>query len=139
LPIRLLNYINAAKNSGNTDIFGIASAILTALGTSYTNTGSQYLVDKESIKSPWSQYASGWIQNYTAAGLLAYGSNSNLIYANRAAVESSLNGKFGTDGTNGTIGTDLTSSDGFNSSLTLWGLMVSAQGVTPLQLFMLDK
>ena len=34
LPIRLVNYINAKRNSTDVDIFGIANANLTALGTS---------------------------------------------------------------------------------------------------------
>ena len=140
LPIRLLNYINAKINSGDADMFGVANANLTALGTSYTNANHMYLVDKENIKSPWSQNpnSSGWIQNFTAAGLFAYASNTALTYNNRQSVSDSLNVKFGSDGINGVISSDLTNQDGFNASLTLWGLTVSKAGETPLQSYILS-
>jgi len=143
LPIRITNYVNATVNGGDVDMLGVGNSNLTALGTSYTDTGPQYnrnfLVDKVSIKNPWSQYASGWVQNYTAAGLLAYTSNSKLDYSNRAAVYNSLNKKFGSNGTNGggSIDMDLKGSDGFNPSLTLWALTVSIGGETPLQAYLL--
>jgi hypothetical protein len=91
------------------------------------------LVDKVQINSPWDQYASGWIQNYTAAGLLAYASNTQLTYDGKFSVYNSLYSKFGSNGTDGTINSDLTNPDGFNSSLTLWALTVSKPGETPLQ------
>jgi hypothetical protein len=79
-------------------MLGVANANLTALGTSYSNTNLMYLVDKENIQSPWDQYAKGWIQNFTAAGLLAYASNTKLIYPKRQDIYNDLNKKFG-DGT----------------------------------------
>jgi hypothetical protein len=138
LPIRLVNYIDAMINSSDADMFGVANANLTALGTSYTNTNYMYLVDKEEIKSPWTQYAHGWIQNFTAAGLYVYASNGSLTYGNKYNVYNSLYGKFGSNGIDGTIALDLTSEDGFNSSLTLWGLTVSTPGETLLQKYTLS-
>jgi glycosyl hydrolase family 8 len=161
LPIRLLNYINATKNSGDTDMFGIANANLTALVTSYTGAlGTSYsglqtpsvafrfLVDKVNIKSPWKQPYSNFIQNFNAAGLFAYANNDKLPYdpATRDAVVNNLFAKFGHgtgDGSNGTINMELTKPDGFNSSLTLWGLTVSKNDKlliqTPLQKYILSQ
>ena len=97
-----------------------------------------YFVDKENIKSPWAQYASGWIQNFTAAGLLAYASNAKLIYDNKHNVYNSLYSKFGSNGLDGVINLDLDKEDGFNASLTLWGLTVSKDGETPLQSYVVS-
>jgi hypothetical protein len=152
LPIRLLNYINATKNS-DADMSGIASANLTALGTSYSNTKLMcadqpvgcFLIDKVQIGNPWPQPGSGFIQNFNAAGLFAYASNNTLTYDNRDAVHTDLAKKFG-DGNNGTINMDLNPpppppgyKDGFNASLTLWGLTVSKDGETPLQKYILSQ
>lgn len=142
MPIRLENYINAKDNIGTVDaqnMAGIAGSNLYGMGTSYTNTTYNYLVDKLNIGSPWSQYATGWIQNYQASGLFAYANDPNLksYYQNQSAVYNSLNTKFGSNGINGSISTDITSQDGFNSSLTLWGLSVSLVGQTPLQSYIL--
>ncbi len=133
MPMRLLNYIQASENSSDTDMIGIANSLLTALGTSYTNTGSQYLVDKVNIAQPWSQPSSGYIQNFNAAGLLGLSGDESLSYASRSQVESSLSGKFGSNGTNGSISDEFTTGDGFNSGLTGWGLTVYVAGFTRLQ------
>jgi len=143
LPMRLLNYINAAQNSKDVDMIGIASANLTALGTSYTDTIYKDLVDKVEIAMPWKQPGSGWIQDFTAAGLLVYASYYSMLnnpaYSNGISVYDSLNSKFGTNGMNGSIDVkgDLNKDDCFNASLTLWGFSVSREGMTPLQAYML--
>jgi Glycosyl hydrolases family 8 len=143
LPMRLLNYVNAEQNSKDVDMIGIASANLTALGTSYSNALYEFLVDKEPIAYPWKQETPGWIQDFTAAGLLAYASYysklDNPAYSNGMSVDSSLDTRFGTNGMNGSIAvkTDLDGDDCFNASLTLWGLSVSRGGMTPLQAYML--
>jgi hypothetical protein len=141
LPIRLLNYINGTNNGKDVDygnIIGIANANLTALGTSYVRSNRDLanatLTNSVNITSLWPQDGKPYIQNYTAAGLLAYASNMNLSFSymqfDRKSVYDSLNTKFGANGMG--INPDDTQ-DGFNPSLTLWGLTVSNGGETPLQ------
>ena len=161
LPIRLLNYLNATGNSGDTDMLGIASANLTALGTSYTKANYQALADRVSIGHFWPSNG-GYIQNRTAAGLLAYASNNTLSYGGpppptgMKSIYMDLLGKFG-NGNNGkpappggaTINMDLDNSfddsmnhfgvDGFNALLSLWALTVSQDGQTPLQKYILSQ
>jgi hypothetical protein len=154
LPIRLLNYLNATNNKTDPDymsMLGIANANLTALGTSYTNTSCKNLVDKVQIGNPWTQPYSGFIQNFNAAGLLAYASNdtaSDLVQcptgmngANQP-IKTDLAQKFG-DGTCSTtscpINNYLDDSDGFRALLSLWALTVSIGGQTPLQKYILSK
>jgi Glycosyl hydrolases family 8 len=140
LPIRLLNYINAKINSSANDVIEIACANLTALGTSFQNTQYKYLADK--IKITDLTQNGNYIQNRTAAGLLAYGSNpmlmSKLPCGPSQTAYNQINRDFGTNGTNGTVGLQLDSGDGFNISLTLWALTVSNDGVTPLQTHILS-
>ena len=84
------------------------------------------------IWSPFVQNDSSYTQDYIAGGLLALAGNSKLTYADRAAVAEDLVTAFG-NGMNGTIQNALTTDDGFNDSLTLWGLTVYSDGNTPLQ------
>jgi FG-GAP-like repeat len=137
LPIRLLNYLNATVNAGDDDMFGIANANLTALGTSYANTNYMFLVGNVFIKSPWDQYVfedrgkrKQYLQNFTAAGLLAYATNTKLTYDGRQKVLDNLSPKFD-NGDSSFLG--LNDTGGFNPSLTLWALTVSNGGETPLQ------
>ncbi len=78
MPIRLLNFVQASENASNTDMSGIASSMLSALGTSFqygdgsgTDKGKNQITQYVPI-SP-SPYANGGYntQNFTAAGLLA--------------------------------------------------------------------
>ena len=118
----------------------VASANLTALGTSYTNTSYMFLPDTVSIKKPWAGNGN-YIQNRTAAGLLAYVSNTTLNCGhpcNDHTVYNMLSKQFGTNGIDGTVDLGLNDDDGFNASLTLWGVTVSKDGVTPLQTHILS-
>ena len=139
LPIRIMNYVNATLNGSDVDMLGIANSNLTALGTSYTNASYKCLVDRVSIANPWNQKQSDppncYVQNFTGGGLFAYASDSKLLYSNRATVYNKLNAQFGSNGTNGSIGMNISSTDddGFNASLTLWALTVSKDGETLLQ------
>jgi hypothetical protein len=152
LPIRLLNYLNATKNSGDTDMSGIASANYTALATSYTNTKCQALTDKVNIGNPWASINPVFIQNFNAAGLFAYASNtlsyvgppfppkpgSPPLCPGMTPIHTDLAIKFG-DGTNGTIPMGLDDPTGFNPLLSLWALTVSIDGQTPLQKCILSQ
>ena len=135
-PIRILNYINAKENGSHHDMLEVASANLTALGTSYTKASYRLLPDTLSIRKPWAGNGD-WIQNYTAAGLLAYVSNTMLKCGdpcNAETLRPMLSEQFGTNGIDGTVNWDLKSDDGFNASLTLWGLTVSKGGETHCRL-----
>lgn len=134
MPIRLLNYIQASENESNTDTSGIASSMLSALGTSFQNGGSSganQITNSVPISSP---YANGgnYTQNYTAAGLLALAAAPATTWANKDAVFSNLDGRFGTtgmgSGTSTQIQNTLTGNSGYNDSITLWALTVAAKG-----------
>jgi hypothetical protein len=131
MPIRLMNYVYAAENSDG-NMSGIANSILTGLGSTYLSYSSN-ITNSINIWTPFSQ-GGDYVQDYIAAGLLALSGDTNLTYSGRATVETNLLTQFG-NGTNGTISGNLSSSppDGFNDSLTIWGLTVSAGGNTPLQ------
>jgi endo-1,4-beta-D-glucanase Y len=131
MPIRLMNYVYAAENSDG-NMSGIANSILTGLGSTYLSYSSN-ITNSINIWTPFSQ-GGDYVQDYIAAGLLALSADTNLTYSGRATVETNLLTQFG-NGTNGTISGNLSSSppDGFNDSLTIWGLTVSAGGNTPLQ------
>ena len=152
-PLRLLNYLDAKAAQGQTDsaMYGVAASNLKALGTSYVNANNK-LENAVPIADPWSQNG-GWIQDYTAAGLLAWAGNDVLQPVNTAAagIESSLltaysNGSWGGSEINDTwtnpydnnVYAQPGNPDGFNDSLTLWGLTVYDQGRTPLQLHMVQ-
>ena len=130
MPIRLMNFINASENN-DASMTGIANSILTALGSTYTMNNPQ-LVSNINIWTPFAQNGDSYTQDFIAGGLLALAGDSNLTYANRATVAQNLVTAFG-NGMNGTIQNALTSGDGFNDSLTLWGLTVYSGGNTPLQ------
>ena len=130
MPIRLMNYINAAENN-DTSMTGIANSILTALGSTYLTNNPQ-LVANINIWTPFDQNDASYTQDFIAGGLLALAGSSKLTYADRTTVAQNLVTAFG-NGMNGTIQDALTSGDGFNDSLTLWGLTVYSGGNTPLQ------
>lgn len=141
LPLRLENYINATDNATSSDLInmrGIAGANFGALGTSFVGTGYNYLTDTISINYPWYQQGSGWIQNFQSVGLLAYALDPNLASynSNASTIASTLTSKWGNGATTNGIGNGLTDTDGFNASLSLWGLTVPNQGETPLQAYM---
>jgi hypothetical protein len=154
LPIRLLNYLNATNNKTVPDymsMLGIANANLTALGTSYTNTSCKALTDRVSIGSPYASINPVFIQNFNAAGLLAYASNDTVpdlvqcptgMHGANQPIKTDLAQKFG-DGTCSTnscpINNYLDDSDGFRALLSLWALTVSIGGQTPLQKYILSK
>jgi hypothetical protein len=156
MPVRIMNYVNATQNSADNQMRGIASSIMSALGSSYATTIVNWDPSKPAnysvlnanmdIWSPW--YQSDWyVQDFTASGLLCLASNvslSSLDDMNKTNALSNLNSGFGTDGTNGTFHwqdkydnylykplPDL--NNAFNASLTLWGITVSTDGHTPLQ------
>jgi hypothetical protein len=165
LPIRLLNYLNATKNSTDPDymsMLGIASANYTALATSYTNKTCQALTDKVNIGNPWASINPVFIQNFNAAGLFAYASNmlsyvgppfppkpgSPPLCAGMTPIHTDLAIKFGNGtcssdscpaGPGGTINNHLDDGDGFNALLSLWALTVSQDGQTPLQKYILKQ
>ena len=150
-PLRLLNYLDAKAAQGQTDsaMYGVAASNLNALGTSYVNA-SNHLASSVPIADPWSQ-SSSTIQDFTAAGLLAWAGNDVLQSTNPAAagIETSLKNSVTT-----WVGSEINDTwtspydnnayaqpgnpDGFNDSLTLWGLTVYDQGRTPLQLHMVQ-
>jgi hypothetical protein len=141
LPIRLLNYINAKINSSDDDMFGVANANLTALGTSFTNANYQTLTDQVKIASPWASNDGTFIQNFNAAGLFAYAGNYNnpkILYGNSHNVYNMLKKQFDPNNSNAKNFLGLNDADAFNASLTLWGLTVSHDGVTPLQTHILS-
>ena len=131
MPIRLMNYVYATENSDQ-NMSGIANSILTALGSTFQSAGYE-IGNSINIWTPFYQ-SGGYVQDYIAAGLLALAGDSNLTYVDRVVVEQNLVTQFG-NGTNGTINPNLSTSppDGFNDSLTLWGLTVFPDGNTPLQ------
>ena len=148
MPIRLLNYVQASENASNTDMRGIASSMLSALGTSFqygdgsgTENGKNQITNNVPI-SP-SPYANGGYntQNYTAAGLMALAASPATTWANKDAVFSNLDSRFGTTGTgsgaSSQIPNNLTGDSGYNDSVTLWALTVADKGGTnvdnPLQ------
>lgn len=132
MPIRLMNYVNASENS-DASMTGIANSILSALGYYYVNN-SYLITASTNIWTPFAQNLPPTTQDYIAAGMLALAGNDNLAYPNRSQVENELVTQFG-NGTSGTIQNALTSGDGFNDSLTLWGLTVYDLGNTPLQAY----
>lgn len=132
MPIRLMNYVNASENS-DANMTGIANSILSALGSYYVS--NPYLITASTnIWTPFAQNLPPTTQDYIAAGMLALAGNDNLTYQSRVQVENELVTQFG-NGTSGTIQNALTSGDGFNDSLTLWGLTVYDLGNTPLQAY----
>ena len=133
MPIRLMNYVNALENY-DSSMSGIANSILSALGSTYLGN-SYHLTNQINIWSPFVQNGKVTTQNYTAAGLLALAGDSTLPYSNRQTVETNLLTQF----SSGTIETDFGSTDGFNDSLTLWGLTVYVEGNTPLQAYTAAK
>ena len=143
MPIRLLNYVQASENASNTDMSGIASSMLSALGTSFQNGGSSganQITNSVPISSPYANGGS-YTQNYTAAGLLALAAAPATTWTNKDAVFSNLDGRFGTTGTgsgaSNQVQNNLTGNSGYNDSITLWALTVADKGGTnvdnPLQ------
>ena len=143
MPIRLLNYVQASENASNTDMSGIASSMLSALGTSFQTggiSGANQITNSVPISSPYAN-AGNYTQNYTAAGLLALAAAPATTWANKDAVFSNLDGRFGStgmgSGTSSQIPNNLTGDSGYNDALTLWALTVAAKGGTnvdnPLQ------
>ena len=134
MPIRLLNYVQASENASNTDMSGIASSMLTALGTSFQtggSSGANQITNSVPISSPYANGGS-YTQNYTAAGLLALAASPATTWANKDAVFSNLDGRFGTTGTgsgaSNQVQNNLTGNSGYNDSITLWALTVAAKG-----------
>ncbi len=131
LPIRLMNYVNATENS-DPQMIGIANSMLSALGTYYL-ANNHLITSKTNIYSPFSTTEYPTTQDFIATGMLAMAANTKLTYSGRSDVQTNLVMQFG-DGLSGTIQNALTSNDGFNDSLTLWGLTVYSGGNTPLQI-----
>ena len=135
MPIRLLNYVQASENASNTDMSGIASSMLTALGTSFQTggtSGANQITNSVPISSPYANGGS-YTQNYTAAGLLALAAAPATTWANKDAVFSNLDGRFGTTGMgsgdpSNQIQNNLTGNSGYNDSITLWALTVAEKG-----------
>jgi len=143
MPIRLLNYVQASENASNTGMTGIASSMLTALGTSFQtggSSGANQITNSVPISSPYANGGS-YTQNYTAAGLMALAAAPATTWANKDTVFSNLDGRFGTTGTGSGSSTqiqnNLTGTSGYNDSITLWALTVADKGGTnvdnPLQ------
>jgi hypothetical protein len=142
LPMRILNYINAEENTGDTEIIGVANANLSALNQAFQGPKNEfyYITDTVNIAPPYST-GSGYTQNFTAAGLLALAGSKHLSVAGTQETVENLNTEFGTNGINGAnvsssggwaIGNDLTRDDVFNDALTLWGLTTYEAGNTNL-------
>ena len=134
MPIRLLNYVQASENASNTDMSGIASSMLSALGTSFQTggtSGANQITNSVPISSPYANGGS-YTQNYTAAGLLALAAAPATTWANKDAVFSNLDGRFGTtgmgSGASNQIQNNLTGNSGYNDSITLWALTVAEKG-----------
>jgi len=135
MPIRLLNYVQASENASNTDMSGIASSMLSALGTSFQTggtAGANQITNSVSIYSPYANDGK-YTQNYTAAGLLALAAAPATAWTNKDAVFSNLDGRFGSTGmgsgnTTTQIQNTLTANSGYNDSITLWALTVAAKG-----------
>lgn len=136
MPIRLMNFVNASENA-DTSMIGIANSILSALGSTYLSN-SYHITSSTNVWTPFVQNGGPTTQNFIAGGMLSLAGNTKLTYSNRSQVEQKLVAQFG-NGVNGTILNGLTSGDGFNDSLTLWGLTVYNGGVTPLQSYMTTK
>ena len=134
MPIRLLNYVQASENASNTDMSGIASSMLSALGSSFQtggSSGANQITNSVPISSPYANGGS-YTQNYTAAGLLALAAAPATTWANKDAVFSNLDGRFGTtgmgSGASNQIQNNLTGNSGYNDSITLWALTVAEKG-----------
>jgi len=136
MPMRIMNYVNASENS-DAQMTGIASAILSALGSSYKTSGYTSLADTVNIWTPFDQDAS-WIQNFTAGGLIALSSNPALVpldgACDRATVYTNISNALGADGT--THSTFNSNDMAFNCSVTLWGLTINLNSQNALQRYM---
>jgi len=146
MPVRVMNYVNASQNSGDTHLVGIANSLLTALGSTYASSQYASLSNTMNIWSPWAQNGS-YVQDFIAADLAALAGNPSLKPWSTGPSSSTLmqylNNGFGTNGTDGTFvccnkeaGKNLSLPDiyrSFNSSLTLWALTVQPAGHTGLQ------
>jgi hypothetical protein len=136
MPIRLLNFMQAAENAGQTEMTGIADSMLSALGASFQNGnagGSNQIANGVTISSPYAQPGSpGYTQDYTAAGLLALAANSSTTWSNKDTIFSNLDGRFGVTGMGSgdstQIQNNLSGDSGFNDSISLWALTVAAKG-----------
>jgi len=138
MPMRLMNYVNASENS-DPDMQGMASALLSALGKTYKDQGFNSLTSSINIYTPFTQnYGSSYVQDFMGAGLMALASNTSLNPLQnacvRADVYSNLTNDFGSDGTQ--LSTFNNKSNGFNCSLTLWGLTINKNSQNPLQRYM---
>jgi hypothetical protein len=138
MPLRLMNYVNASENS-DPDMQGMASALLSALGKTYQDQGYNSLTAAINIYTPFTQhYSSNYVQDYMGAGLMALASNTSLNPLQgacvRADVYSNLTNDFGSDGTK--LSTFNNQSNGFNCSLTLWGLTINKNSQNALQRYM---
>ena len=118
-PLRLLNYIQANDNDNSSDIIGIGSSMLEALGSSFQSQGNQIASSVKTVP-PWLNDG-GYTQNFTASGLYSLAANGTTSWENKSDVYASLNAKFGENGTGLNTLTANTGS-GFNDSLTLWSL-----------------
>ena len=138
MPMRLMNYVNASENS-DADMQGMASALLSALGKSYKDQSYNSLTASVNIFTPFAQhYGSSYIQDFMGAGLMALASNTSLNplqgACDRATVYSNLTSDFGADGTQKS--TFNNQANGFNCSLTLWGLTIEKNSQNSLQRYM---
>jgi len=133
MPLRIMNYVNASEND-DLQMDGIATALLSSLGLSYTNsnfsngshaTGGNYsLLGYEiNINTPFTtQNGAGWdtaVQDFMGAGLLALSSSTQLSplqgVCSRSDVYNNLVADFGPDGayrTNRAENTDTSDGDG---------------------------
>jgi hypothetical protein len=138
MPMRLMNYVNASENS-DPDMQGMASALLSALGKTYKDQGYNSLTSSINIYTPFTQnYNSNYVQDFMGAGLMALASNTSLNPLQgvcvRADVYSNLTNDFGSDGTQ--LSTFDNQKNGFNCSLTLWGLTINKNSQNALQRYM---
>lgn len=138
MPMRLMNYVNASENA-DAEMQGMASALLSALGKTYKDQSYNSLTAAINIFTPFTQhYGSNYVQDYMGAGLMALASNTSLNplqgVCDRATVYSNLNDDFGSDGTQRSTFTD--QGNGFNCSLTLWGLTINKNSQNALQRYM---
>ncbi len=138
MPMRLMNYVNASENS-DPDMQGMASALLSALGKTYKDQGFDSLTSSINIYTPFTQnYGSSYVQDFMGAGLMALASNTSLNPLQGACVSadvySNLTNDFGSDGTQ--LSTFDNQSNGFNCSLTLWGLTINKSSQNALQRYM---
>jgi hypothetical protein len=133
-----MNYVNASENS-DPDMQGMASALLSALGKTYQDQGFNSLTSSINIYTPFTQnYGSSYVQDFMGAGLMALASNTSLNPLQGACVRSdvysNLTNDFGSDGTQRSTFTD--QGNGFNCSLTLWGLTINKNSQNALQRYM---